>query len=138
MFSRAASLLLLASLTAMNVTGTAVARDWTAATVADVSDALRQAQPGDTIVLTDGTWKDAALALTRGGTAAAPITVRAKTLGRVVFSGESSLTFAAPHLVVSGVKFSGGALTKGNSVVEFASDDGRLTDSAIVDYNPPD
>jgi hypothetical protein len=38
--------------------------------------------------------------------------------------------------VVEGLSFRDGALA-GGAVVRFASDHGRLTDSAIVDYNPP-
>jgi poly(beta-D-mannuronate) lyase len=112
------------------------AAEFSAADTAQLSAALAKAQPGDAIILADGTWRDARLELTRGGTASAPLRLRAQTPGGVVFTGASSLTFAAPHVEVDGVFFKGGALAKGN-VVQFNSDHGRLTNSAIVDYNPP-
>jgi hypothetical protein len=113
------------------------ATEFTAANPAELAAALARVQPGDTIVLADGTWRDAQVALTAAGTAGAPVTVRARTPGRVIFSGDSALTFAAPHVVVDGLLFTAGT-TKRNSVVQFDSDHGRLTNSAIVDYNPPD
>lgn len=108
-----------------------------AADPAELAAALARARPGDTVVLADGTWHDATVTLSTAGTAGAPLIVRARTPGRVVFTGESSLTFSAPHVVVDGVQFAGGT-TKRNSVVQFGSDHGRLTNSAIIDYNPPD
>jgi poly(beta-D-mannuronate) lyase len=104
---------------------------------AGLAAALAQAKPGDTLVLADGTWRDATLTLTAAGSETAPVTIRAETPGRVVLTGESSLVFAAPHVVVDGLLFTNGT-TKGNSVVQFNSTHGRLTNSAIVDYNPPD
>lgn len=115
----------------------APAAEHAAAGPAELAAVLARAQPGDTIVLGDGTWRDVAVVLSAAGTAAAPVTVRARTPGRVVFSGESSLVFAAPHVIVDGLRFTAGA-TKRNSVVQFNSDHGRLTNSAVIDYNPPD
>lgn len=121
---------------ALSVAGLTAA-EFTAANPTELAAELARAQPGDTIVLADGTWRDAQVTLTAAGTAAAPVTVRARTPGRVIFSGDSSLTFAAPHVVVEGLLFTTGT-TKRNSVVLFESDHGRLTNSAIIDYNPPD
>lgn len=104
---------------------------------ADLAAALARAKPGDVILLADGTWADAEITLSTAGTAGMPITVRAQTPGKVVLTGESSLTFAAPYVVVDGVRFTG-ATTKRNSLVQFDSDHGRLTNSAIIDCNPPD
>jgi poly(beta-D-mannuronate) lyase len=65
--------------------------------------AVRKAQPGDTIILTAGEWKDADLRLDGEGTAAAPITIRAQTPGQTVFTGASRLRLGGSHLVVSGL-----------------------------------
>jgi poly(beta-D-mannuronate) lyase len=55
----------------------------------------------------------------------------------VVFTGGSRLTFSAPHVQVDGVVFRGGVLERG-AVIQFNSDDDRLTNSAIIDYSPAD
>ena len=102
----------------------------------ELAAAIAKAEPGDVVTLADGTWRDAAINVNRGGTPAAPLRLRAETAGKVILTGTSSLTFSAPHIVVDGLLFQGGALAKGN-VVQFNSDDCRLTNSAVIDYNPP-
>ncbi len=113
------------------------AAERSAASAAELATALHASAPGDTIYLAPGTWRDAALLLDRGGTAGTPLTIRAREPGRTILSGASSLTFAAPHLVVDGLLFTEGAL-KRDSVVTFRSHHGRLTHTAIVAYNPTD
>ena len=100
--------------------------------------ALTAAKPGDTLLLADGKWPDVALRLTTPGTAQAPITLRAKTGGEVLFTGSSSLIFSAPDVTVDGIRFQEGGLgPKGKQVVRFNSTHCRLTNSAIIKYNPP-
>jgi poly(beta-D-mannuronate) lyase len=65
--------------------------------------AVRDAKPGDTIVLTAGDWKDADLRLDGDGTATAPITIRAEVPGKTVFTGASRLRLGGSHLIVSGL-----------------------------------
>jgi poly(beta-D-mannuronate) lyase len=101
----------------------------------ELNTALDAAKPGDTIVLRDGSWRDAAVVLRAAGAANAPITVRAETPGMVVFTGASSLTFAAPWVTVEGVRFQDGAIPKG-SVITFGADHCRLIESAVLNYNP--
>lgn len=48
-------------------------------TAAELTTAIGAAQPGDTIVLEDGTYAATGFSCTRSGTAALPITVRART-----------------------------------------------------------
>jgi poly(beta-D-mannuronate) lyase len=128
------SLLLLAGL---GFASLATSAEIPVANPTELAVALNRARPGDTIVLADGPWRDAAVTLTAAGTAGAPVTIRAQTRGKVIFSGESSLIFAAPHVTVDGLVFTQGT-TKQNSVIQFGSDHGRLTNSVIIDYNPPD
>ena len=107
-----------------------------AATPADLDTALAAAKPGDTIQLRDGAWGGCPHSAA-AGTATAPITIRAETPGEVIFSGSSRLTFTAPHVAVTGIRFQDGAIAKG-SVIAFRSNHCRLTDIAIVNYNPQD
>jgi poly(beta-D-mannuronate) lyase len=65
--------------------------------------AVREAQPGDTIVLSAGEWKDADLRLDGEGTESAPITIRAEVPGKTLFTGASRLRLGGSHLIVSGL-----------------------------------
>jgi len=105
---------------------------------AGLNAAIAAAKPGDTLVLADGVWRDTILLLNKAGTAQAPITIRARTPGAVVFTGSSRLQFDAPYVIVDGLCFKGGALTQQDKqVVRFNSNHCRMTNSAIIDYNPP-
>lgn len=110
---------------------------------AQITAALATAQPGDTLVMTDGTWTDQYIQFATNGTAANPITLRAQTPGRVILNGTSRLDISGANLVVDGLTFRGGAIASGQHVVRFNGSNGfasnsRLTNSAIIDYNPVD
>ena len=65
--------------------------------------AVRDAKPGDVIVLAEGEWKDTDLRLDGEGTEAAPITIRAEEPGKTIFIGASRIRIGGSHLVVSGL-----------------------------------
>ena len=98
--------------------------------------ALQAARPGDIVVMKNGVWTDLAIEFRAEGTAKAPVRLRAQTPGSVVLTGNSRLTFLSPHLIAEGLLFRDGALPGGPAVIRFASHHGRLTDSAVLDYNP--
>ncbi|NUP99062.1 MAG: hypothetical protein HUU35_04305, partial [Armatimonadetes bacterium] len=112
--------------------------------VAGFRAAVEAARPADVIVLADGTWRDAELLLRGRGTAEQPITLRAQTPGKVILNGASSLRFAGSWLVADGLCFRDGQPPRGSAVVEFRGDSKspadhcRLTNSAIINVNPPD
>lgn len=94
---------------------------WPAATTVDSVNALRTrlqtVEPGDVVVVRNGRYvTDAALRVERAGTAAAPITIRAESVGGVEFSGTHGFTVAAPaaHVVIEGFVFTHAAA--GNKV----------------------
>lgn len=120
----------------LGVAASASAAELPAANVSELTTALRDAMPGDTVVLAPGVWSDVKLDITHGGKSGAPVTIRAREPGRTIFGGASSLTFSAPEVVVDGLLFTQGAISKGQ-VVWFHSDHCQLTNTAIVDYNPP-
>ena len=111
-------------------------------TPAELTAAAAGAQPGDTILMLDGAWPNADLLFSAAGTATQPITLRAQTLGRVTLTGQSRLRLAGNFLVVDGLTFTNGYRTSGDviafqdSALSVASHS-RLTNCAIVDYNPP-
>lgn len=70
--------------------------------------AVKQAKPGDRIILRDGVWRDFQIVFTGRGTADKPITLTAQTPGGVILSGQSNLRIGGEHLVVSNLVFRDG------------------------------
>ena len=97
--------------------------------------AMSSAKPGDTITMKNGVWHNAVIDFNATATVSAPVTLRAETPGSVVLDGNSQLTFSKPHLVVDGLFFKDGSIAN-SSIINFNSDDCRLTNTAILDYNP--
>jgi hypothetical protein len=121
--------------------GTGWGADILVSSAADIAAALPTIQPGDVLVMNDGTWTDQVISFAGNGSASAPITLRAKTPGRVILNGTSRLTISGQHLVVDGLTFRGGALSSSQHIVRFTGSLGdarncRLTNSAFIDYNP--
>ncbi len=117
--------------------GRTIAAEFAVSSASDVTAALRNAEFGDTLIMSNGTWTDQHIELEGDG-----ITLRAETPGQVILNGTSRLEISGDALTVDGLRFEGGALTDGH-VVQFRGDRGhatnsRLTNSAIIDYNPPD
>ena len=65
--------------------------------------AVRDAMPGDVIVLKSGEWKDVDLRLDGEGIEANQITIRAEEPGKTIFTGASRIRLGGKHLVVSGI-----------------------------------
>lgn len=98
-----------------------------------------QLVPGDKVVLRKGTWKDQKLVLKGKGTEAQPITLTVEKPGEVFLTGHSSLQLDGTWLVADGLSFKEGYSLK-EDVILFtaASENCRLTNSAIVDFDHPD
>ena len=112
------------------------AREITVKDQTGLSSALDAAQPGDTVKLMPGEWKDVAFTIKRGGAEGRPILIQAQDPGKTILTGNTKLEFDAPYVTVDGVFFYKGAIADG-SVIQFNSNHGTLKNSAIVDYNPP-
>jgi poly(beta-D-mannuronate) lyase len=118
------------------------AADYRVSTAAQISAALKNVRPGDTLTMTNGIWKDALIVFQANGTKSAPILLRGESYGGVVVSGSSSLRICGRNLIVDGLLFRDGSSPSGD-VIEFRglageSDSCRLTNSAIINYNPAD
>lgn len=104
--------------------------------------AVPKANPGDEVVLADGTYSDAELRIHGQGAADAPILVRAETIGGVKITGESSLRIWGSHVTVLGFSFVDGH-SGSTDVIQFRrsaeehASDCRLTRCSIIDYNAP-
>ena len=121
----------------------ALARDMLVADQAQYKAAVKKAQPGDTIILADGEWRDFQIVFTGNGSAAKPITLTAQTKGKVTITGQSNLRIGGQHLLVSGLVFKNGA-SPTNEVISFRRDsktlatDTRVTEVVIDGYSKTD
>lgn len=92
-------------------------------------------QAGDTIIMSNGVWNNQHIQFSATGSAAAPITLKAESAGNVVLTGTSTLRVLGSHVIVNGLLFKDGYLDSGH-IVRFEGSHHRLTQSAIIDYNP--
>jgi Chondroitinase B len=118
--------------------GAAAARatDFLVHNASEISTAVGQSQPGDTITMADGTWTDQNITFNDTGSAAKPITLRAQTPGRVLLNGNSKISIGGNFTVVDGLRFQDGTLTSGNIIaLSSASSFSRVTNCALIDYD---
>jgi len=110
---------------------------------AALKNAVSAAKPGDVIILANGEWKDARLALQGRGTERRPILVRPQTPGGVRLTGSSTLDIAGEYLVVKDLHFTNGTARK-NDVINFRLNNDnlanhcRITGFVIDNYSQPD
>ncbi len=121
-------LLLLSSLVAA-ASSASLAKDIPVSDAAAFAEAAKAAAAGDTLVLKDGVWPDARLKLKAAGTAEKPVTVRAETAGKVVFTGDSRISIAGEHIVVDGLWFQN---PTGEEAIELRIDSKELANHCRV------
>lgn len=108
----------------------------------ELSAAIAASDPGDTVVMANGTWADVEIRFFAEGAEGDTITLRAETPGQVILNGTSRLRIGGAYLKVDGLWFDGGELRSGH-VIEFRrsssrlTSHSRLTNCAVTDYNPP-
>jgi len=105
-----------------------------------LNSAIKDAKPGDEIVLVNGVWKDVEIEFIGKGTKESPITLRAETAGKVFIEGVSNLEFGGEYLVVSGLYFRNGYTPTENVIAFRISEDEvanncRVTNCVILDFN---
>ncbi len=107
------------------------------------NEAVKVAQPGDSIILAKGIWKDAELLFEAKGTKDQPITLTVEEKGKTTLEGASYLRIAGEYLVISGLVFKNG-YTPTSEVVSFKKDKDnfasncRLTECVIDNYSNPE
>ncbi|MEH0152794.1 chondroitinase-B domain-containing protein [Limibacter armeniacum] len=115
------------------------AATFTVSNASQLNSAIGSAQPGDTIVMTDGIWTNLNIVFDANGTSSSSITLKAATLGQVFIEGTSSLRIGGDYLTVEGLVFRNGQTASG-AIIEFKSgsttaNHSRLTQCAIIDFN---
>ncbi len=117
------------------------AMDYYVTSNTDISQAMAQAQPGDTLTMATGIWRDQVISFSGNGTEEAPILLRAEIRGEVIITGiNSRLDLSGSYLIVDGLYFLGGYQTyQDNHLINTSSSSHhcRFTNLAVVDYNPP-
>jgi poly(beta-D-mannuronate) lyase len=100
-------------------------------TIDEFNQAAASLQPGDEIVLANGTWTDVELELKAEGLPDKPVTLRAEEPGKVIISGQSNLRFSGEHIVVSGLVFKDG-YTPTREVISFRTSENELANNSRV------
>jgi poly(beta-D-mannuronate) lyase len=107
----------------------------------EIRTAMAQVQPGDTLTMANSIWVDEDIDFSGNGTENNPIILRAETPGNVILTGKSRLDIIGSYLIVDGLYFLRGYLTEYKVHVidiDNSSDHCRLTNIAIINYNPDD
>lgn len=137
------SFLALAVVAATGVPSLAFAESALVRTPAEFASALPRLQPGDTLTLADGEWRDVQIVFTGKGVEGRPITLTAQTPGKVILTGRSNLSMAGEHLVVSNLVFRDGFSPTGE-VLSFRksrterANYSRVTGVVIDGFSKPD
>ena len=110
---------------------------------AGYAEAVSKVEAGDTIILKNGVWSDFEIVFEGQGTVDQPITLTVETKGEVILDGQSNLSLAGEHLLVSGLVFKDG-YTPTSSVISFRkskqepANHSRVTEVVIHDFNNPE
>jgi poly(beta-D-mannuronate) lyase len=67
--------------------------------------AISAALPGDDVILEEGEYRSINILFLNEGTESSPITLRARTPGKTILTGSSTLRISGSHLVVDGIYF---------------------------------
>lgn len=106
-------------------------------------DAVSELNPGDTIVLANGEWRDFEILFDGEGEPDRPISLVAETKGNVFITGRSNLRLAGSYLHVSGLVFKDGH-SPTNTVISFRRTKGkpanhsRVSEVVIDHFNNPE
>lgn len=94
------------------------AKSYKVSDIAGFDAQVKSLQPGDSIILSSGVWKDAQFIFYGEGTEQKPITLTVEEYGKTTIEGLSSLNLYGKYLVVDGLVFVNG-YSPGKEVIEF-------------------
>jgi poly(beta-D-mannuronate) lyase len=120
--------------------GTMLAEQKIVNNIHELNQAIKNAEPGDEIIMANGIWKDVEIKFRGNGTKENPITLRAEEEGNVTIEGKSYLKLGGEYLIVSGLYFKNGS-TPSRSVISYKFNNDeianhcRITNCVIEDFN---
>ncbi len=97
----------------------------------ELQNAIKSAEPGDNIVLTNGVWENLEIKFNAIGEKDNPITLSVETPGKVTLEGQSCLRIAGEYLVVDGLYFKNGYTPK-NTVIDFRISKNKIANNCKV------
>jgi poly(beta-D-mannuronate) lyase len=105
--------------------------------------AVSTVQPGDEIVLANGTWADVELVFKAKGLPNKHIEFKAETPGKVIITGRSNLAFSGEYIDISGLVFKDGYTPTGEVISFKTSNDdlanhSRITNTVIDNFSTID
>ena len=109
----------------------------------EFNEAIKNAVPGDKIILANGNWENAELLINAKGSEDKPIIISAQEKGKVILSGLSNLRISGEYIEVSGLVFKNG-YTPTSEVISFREKKGvyayncRVTEVVIDNFNNPE
>jgi len=112
-------------------------------TIEEFDELVATLQPGDKVVLANGTWTDVEFKLKAEGLPDKPIRLTAEEPGKVIISGQSNLSFSGSHIIVSGLVFKDG-FTPTSEVISFRTskeelaNHSRVTNTVIDNFSNPE
>lgn len=77
-------------------------------TIGEIYQHVNSLQPGDSMILNDGDYKDLQLTVAVSGSKLKPITIAAGNPGKVFFIGDAKVALRGRYIVLSGVSFERG------------------------------
>lgn len=109
----------------------------------EFNEKVKTLQPGDSIVLSKGVWKDSQLIFFGEGTKEKPITLTVEEHGKTTLEGLSNLQMYGNYLVIDGLVFINGR-TPSKEVIDFRRGTSKTANHSILRncvidrYNNPD
>jgi poly(beta-D-mannuronate) lyase len=100
-------------------------------TIEEFDSVVATLQPGDEVILANGTCNDVEFELKAEGLPDKPIELRAEEPGKVIISGQSNLAISGSHIVVSGLVFRDG-YTPTSEVISFRTSKEELANHSRV------
>ncbi|NDW09655.1 polysaccharide lyase 6 family protein [Dysgonomonas sp. 520] len=101
------------------------------ATMVEYNEKVKILQPGDSLVLSKGVWKDAQLVFFGEGTESQPITLTVEEYGKTTMEGLSNLQMYGNYLVVDGLVFINGN-TPTKEVIDFRRGTSKTANHSVL------
>ncbi len=118
------------------------AKDYAVSTSGELNQKIKNAVPGDCIIMADGVWKDIQIQFKAKGTEKKHITLKAETPGKVWIEGISNLSISGEYLDVNGLVFTNGH-TPTKTVILFKTSNAdyayhcRVMNCVVDKFNQP-
>ena len=112
-------------------------------TIEQFNEAVASLQPGEKVVLANGTWTDVEFKFKADGLPDQPVELTAEEPGKVIITGRSNLSISGEHIVVSGLVFKDG-FTPTSEVISFSTsrdevaNHSRVTNTVIDSFSNPE